>query len=58
LSYVNLINKLVNVLFREDLITLGGTKQVGNESLEVDPIDTAQIMERCERLCPRLKVGI
>jgi len=55
---VNLINKLVNVLFREDLITLGGTKQVGNESLEVDPIDTAQIMERCERLCPRLKVGI
>ncbi|XP_060561921.1 D-aspartate oxidase-like [Ruditapes philippinarum] len=42
----------------EDLVRLGGVKQVGNTSLEVDPRDTKAIMEGVEKLCPNIKGAV
>ncbi|XP_045192079.2 D-aspartate oxidase-like [Mercenaria mercenaria] len=39
----------------EDLVGLGTVRQVGNTSLDVDPRDTKNIIEGCEKLCPNVK---
>lgn len=37
-------------------ICLGGTRQKGNFSLDLDPVDSKGILDRCKELCPSLEV--
>ena len=39
-------------------VCLGGTRQVGNSSLDLDTSDSKGILERCEKMCPSLKVRL
>lgn len=46
--------ELAYVIPRSDCIVLGGTAQLGNESLAVDVAEAGRIRDRCMRLDPRL----
>jgi len=37
-------------------VCLGGTRQVGNFSLDLDRNDSTGILERCKKMCPSLEV--
>lgn len=44
------------IICREHLVTLGGTSQKGNESVQINADDKAGILERCKKILPRLQV--
>jgi hypothetical protein len=51
------ISKIFYVcLISGDIITVGGTRQKDNYSLEIDEEDRKGIMDRCQNLWPPLKV--
>ena len=49
-------NLFVWKTFSVTTICLGGTRQVGNFSTELDPNDRDHILRRCKELCPSLAV--
>lgn len=39
-------------------ICLGGTRQIGNSSLEIVDQDREAILQRCKELCPSLEASV
>ena len=46
------------IILSEDLVALGGFKQKGRDDMEPLLPETEQILERCKRLVPSLKVRL